>query len=174
MDGIPNTGIMKNASHLPTSNYDWGICILNVRNAEKSKYTSYHIHYSEDVRLDIIAAVVLNKFRVSHHHGLHPALSADGALPPGLHWFCSPALFPLPLLSIDPTLPAHALLDCLNHGVYIQHIIVADTGLTCKSTHLELHKGCVNLRYRDFSFFWETLQYFLGRLHGALESQEGH
>lgn len=67
----------------------------------KLNITPHHVHDGEDVGLHIIAAVVLNEFGVSHHHGLHPALSADRALWPGLRLILLPLLLPFPFLPLS-------------------------------------------------------------------------
>lgn len=67
----------------------------------KPNLTPHHVHDGEDVGLHIIAAVVLNEFGVSHHHGLNPALSADRALWPGLRLILPPLLLPLPFLPLS-------------------------------------------------------------------------
>lgn len=73
--------------------------------------TPYHVHDGEDVRLHVVASVVLDKFGVGHHHGLHPALSADRALRAGPSRILLALLLPLPLLS----LPLH--LDGVAWGI---------------------------------------------------------
>lgn len=40
---------------------------------------THHVHDGEDVRLHVLASMVVHEFGVGHHQGLHPSLLADGA-----------------------------------------------------------------------------------------------
>ena len=57
---------------------------------------SYHIHDGEDVRLHVLASMVLYRLRVGHHEGLHPSLPAYGTSGEA----SAPQGFPLPLLPL--------------------------------------------------------------------------
>ena len=74
--------------------------VSSVKKWVKPTLTPHHVHDGEDVGLHIIAAVVFDEFGVGHHHGLHPALSADWALWPGLRLILPPLLLPLPFLPL--------------------------------------------------------------------------
>lgn len=78
VDGIPNTSIMKDSGHLSTAR-EFIVKGFKrpLHQLKKFIQTLHHIHDSEDVGLHIITAMVLDKFGVSHHHGLHPTLSTD-------------------------------------------------------------------------------------------------
>lgn len=138
MDCITDAGIMKNSCHLQESNTKYlhkkvraasNSCSFLYNESLSSNRITCHVHDGKDVGLNVSTSVVVHEFGVAHHHGLHPALFADGARgdPPRAFPLLTP--FPIWIVIMIPTLLF--LLPALSLLLHLLGIL----GTICTNTH---------------------------------------
>lgn len=132
---IPATYKKEKQKNVRAASNSLPSCSFLYKESLSSNRITCHVHDGEDVGLNISPSVVVHEFGVAHHHGLHPALFADGARgdPPRSFPLLTP--FPIWIVIMIPTLlfllPA---LSLLLHLLGILGTICTNTLKFCSCT----------------------------------------